>query len=302
MKHRSIFLSAACLLALGTFHSAPASAHFILQAPASWRDHDVLGTPQKAPPCGDEGTAAKTGAITAFQTGQEITITLTETVTHPGHYRVALAVHDRSELPAEPPVTAGSTACGSVPIMDPPVFPVLADGVLKHTAALSGPQTIKVTLPPNVTCDHCTLQVIEFMSNHPLNNPGGCFYHHCADISISDVPVGSGGAGGSDAAGGSGSGATSGGAGAGGAPSSSAGGASSSSVGGAPSGAAGVGSSTAAAGTGTGTGGSAAADSSSSSGGCSVALASGGSGAFASLALALAAFAARRRRASRASR
>jgi hypothetical protein len=43
---------------------------------------------------------------------------------------------------------------------------------------------VQVTLPPNVTCDHCTLQVIQFMSDHGLNNPGGCFYHHCADISI----------------------------------------------------------------------------------------------------------------------
>jgi hypothetical protein len=31
-----------------------------------------------------------------------------------------------------------------------------------------------------VTCDHCTLQVIEFMSQHGAP----CFYHHCADISI----------------------------------------------------------------------------------------------------------------------
>jgi hypothetical protein len=36
----------------------------------------------------------------------------------------------------------------------------------------------------NISCDHCTLQVIEFISNHALNNPVGCFYHHCADISI----------------------------------------------------------------------------------------------------------------------
>jgi hypothetical protein len=48
-----------------------------------------------------------------------------------------------------------------------------------------------------MTCTKCTLQVIEFMSNHGLNNPGGCFYHHCADISIQ--PAGGGGASGGDA-------------------------------------------------------------------------------------------------------
>jgi hypothetical protein len=94
-------------------------------------------------------------------------------------------VNDRSELPPEPLVTPGATTpCGTVPIESPPVFPVLADDVFDHTAPFTTPQSAQITLPSNVTCTHCTLQVIEFMSDHPLNNPGGCFYHHCADISI----------------------------------------------------------------------------------------------------------------------
>jgi hypothetical protein len=36
-----------------------------------------------------------------------------------------------------------------------------------------------------MTCANCTLQVIEFMSNHPLNAPGGRFYHYCATVAIS---------------------------------------------------------------------------------------------------------------------
>jgi hypothetical protein len=157
-----------------------APAHFLLRSPASWRVQNALGNPQKVGPCGDEGTAAATGAVTAFSPGETITLTLDETIFHPGHYRVALAVDDRGELPAEPPVTVGATACGSVPIMSPPLFPVLADGVLPHTNAFSGTRSIQVTLPSNVTCAHCTLQVLEFMSNHAAP----CFYYHCADISI----------------------------------------------------------------------------------------------------------------------
>lgn len=169
-------------LALSATLLAPhiATAHFVLRSPASWRVQDVLGDPQKLGPCGDEGAAAATGAVTAFSPGETITITLDETIFHPGHYRVALAVGDRAELPAEPTVTAGATACGSVPIMTPPVFPVLADGVLQHTSPLSGTQSFQVTLPSDVTCAHCTLQVLEFMSSHGAP----CFYHHCADISI----------------------------------------------------------------------------------------------------------------------
>ncbi len=166
-----------------------ADAHFILREPASWMSQNSLGDPQKQGPCGTGAGGRETGAITAVQAGQTITITITETIYHPGHYRVALAVNDRSELPEEPIVTAGATPCGSVPIQDPPVFPVLIDGALRHTRPFSGPQTIQVTLPSDVTCDHCTLQVIEFMSDHALNVPGGCFYHHCADLSISSTTV-----------------------------------------------------------------------------------------------------------------
>lgn len=184
------WLGAAALVGIAAIAPQDAAAHFVLDEPSASLSQGVLGDPQKMPPCGDGAGGTSTGAVTAYQTGQTITITVHETIFHAGHYRVALAVNDRSELPAEPIVTAGSTPCGSAPIMDPPVFPVLADGALLHTAPLSGPQSFEVTLPAGVTCDHCTLQVIEFMSNHPLNVPGGCFYHHCADISIHDVVIG----------------------------------------------------------------------------------------------------------------
>ncbi len=178
------------LVAAGVAVSATTSqAHFRLVKPESWRTQNALGLPEKLGPCGDEPGGTDTGIVTAFQTGQTITVTVDEKIFHPGHYRIALAVNDRSELPPEPPVTAGATPCGSAPIEDPPVFPVLADGVFEHTTPFTAPQSIQITLPANVTCTKCTLQVIEFMSNHDLNNPGGCFYHHCADISISDVPV-----------------------------------------------------------------------------------------------------------------
>jgi hypothetical protein len=189
--------------ALATFVAAPAWAHFQLQQPACWMSQDTSGSPQKLGPCGNEGGGTPTGIVTAFQTGQTITVTINEIIFHPGHYRIAMSVNDRSELPAEPQVTAGATACGTVPIQNPPVFPVLADNVFPHTAPFNGPQSMQITLPSNVTCSHCTLQVIEFMSDHALNVPGGCFYHHCADFSLQTTPVvdagASGGAGGSSA-------------------------------------------------------------------------------------------------------
>ncbi len=186
MRRALIFSFVVASIASATRSS---DAHFVLQAPASWMSQDGLGSPQKLGPCGDEddGTAlaTPTGTVTAYQVGDTITVTINETIFHPGHYRIALAVSDRTELPPEPAVDAGSTyPCGTAVIENPPVFPVLADDVFDHTAPFSGPQTTTVKIPSNVTCNHCTLQVIEFMSDHGLNNPGGCFYHHCADISV----------------------------------------------------------------------------------------------------------------------
>ncbi len=159
--------------------SVAAHAHFVLQAPAANMEQGPLGDPQKDPPCGGAGTA--TGMVTAYQAGETIMITIDETVPHPGHYRVALAVNDPSELPPEPEVTEGDSDCGSAAIMNPAAFPVLADGMLVHTSAFGEPQTFEVTLPDDIECESCTLQVLEFMSDHGAP----CFYHHCATISIS---------------------------------------------------------------------------------------------------------------------
>jgi hypothetical protein len=176
-SRRTLLALALSLVAIAPY---PAHAHFVLRSPASWRVQDGLGGPQKLGPCGNEGAGGETGIVTAYAPGETITITFDETIYHPGHYRVALAVNDRSELPDPPPVSEGATPCGSVPIADAPAFPVLADGALVHTAPFPEPQSVRVTLPSDLTCARCTLQVLEFMSNHGLP----CFYYHCADISI----------------------------------------------------------------------------------------------------------------------
>ena len=164
----------------------PARAHFVLITPDSWKSQGAYGDPQKLGPCGDEGGGTTTGAVTAFRPGQTIEVTVDETIYHPGHYRVALAVNDRGELPPPPAVTAvDSDPCGSTEIQEPPIFPILADNLLPHTQPFDEPQTFTVTLPTDVTCTRCTLQVMEYMSNHTMP----CFYYHCADISIQGDPT-----------------------------------------------------------------------------------------------------------------
>ena len=176
---------AALLLVAAT--GSVASAHFTLMMPAAYSKQDSLGAPEKSAPCGqaDPGTPIQMlpGEAT-FAAGDTITVMVDENIFHPGHYRVAVA-QDEASLPADPAVTAGTgTPCGSAAIETTPTLPVVADNLMIHTSAFSGPQSVQVTLPANLTCAHCLIQVVEFMSDHPLNNPGGCFYHHCARVSI----------------------------------------------------------------------------------------------------------------------
>jgi len=219
VRKRPALITALALGSVAALGSGVADAHFRLVAPPNWVMQSSDGSPQKTGPCGNEAPQTPSNVTTPFRPGDTITIQLSETVYHPGHYRVALAVNAPSELPAPPAVTAGSTACGSAVIQSTPVYPVLADGMLPHTSPLSGQQSFQVKLPTNVTCTSCTLQILEFMAEHSAP----CFYYHCAKISIqadggtgpSDGGVvdasrdSAGGAGGSGATGGSaGTGAT----------------------------------------------------------------------------------------------
>ncbi|MFT5430061.1 MAG: hypothetical protein ACI9OJ_000734 [Myxococcota bacterium] len=167
-----------------------ASAHFVLMDPPSYADQNFLGDPQKQPPCGQGATIiGPTGLTATYKAGSTISITIGEKIYHPGHYRVAIA-QDPSLLPEPPPVTVGTTDCGATIIDANPVLPVLGDGLLLHDSPFSSDQVMEVTLPDDFVCENCTLQVIQFMAEHGLNNPGGCFYHHCAVISVvADEPV-----------------------------------------------------------------------------------------------------------------
>ena len=173
-----------------------ARAEFALEEPWSWAEQEgEIGNPQLSAPCGqaDPGIEAiPTGASMTRAPGDQVPVTINETVAHPGHYRVVLSTTGPSGLPDDPLVTPDATPCGSTEIHDPPVFPVLADGMLVHTDAFSEPQTFMVTLPDDVSCGNCTMQVVEFMSAHDPNVPGGCFFHHCANMVIYPRDAGGG--------------------------------------------------------------------------------------------------------------
>jgi hypothetical protein len=172
-------------------------AHFKLLAPASWLIENDRGDPQKSGPCGGSNTdwGKPSYVVTKATGGQDSHIKLQETVYHPGHYRVALAVNSPTELPPDPQVTTKETAQGpssvSAVIQDTPQIPVLADGLFVHSTRPAGQMKAweaDIRLP-NINCKKCTLQIVQFMAEHAFNNPGGYTYHHCADIQITADPA-----------------------------------------------------------------------------------------------------------------
>ena len=168
-------------------------AHFKLLAPASWLIEDERGDPQKAAPCGGTNTdfGKPSWAVTQATGGSALHIRVQETIFHPGHYRVALVVNSPTELPVDPKATTMDTDRGprsvSAEIMSPVQPPVLADGLFVHQAKADSPFETDVTLP-NINCRRCTLQVIQFMEQHAVNNPGMFTYHHCATVQITADP------------------------------------------------------------------------------------------------------------------
>ena len=168
---------------------AATGAHFVLMMPTSTLVQDQRGDPQKLGPCGgtsaDAGTP--TGTVTPVKGGTLLHVKVMETIYHPGHYRVALAVNSVDELPADPQAVTQDSDRGprsvSAPIQSPAQAPILADGLFVHTAKSADPFETDIQLP-NISCKKCTLQVVEFMAEHGVNKDGGFYYHHCANLAI----------------------------------------------------------------------------------------------------------------------
>jgi hypothetical protein len=194
------------LLATGT---SVVHAHFKLLEPASWLVEGERGDPQKLAPCGSALTAPAgqpaiplSSVIGKAVGGSKLHLKVQETIYHPGHYRVALSVNSREELPADPMTIERTTERGPISvwaaIQSPPQIPVIADGLFQHytrpAAAPAGAAAQPIVYEadvqlPNLTCTKCTLQVIQFMAEHGYNQPGGYSYHHCADLQITADPA-----------------------------------------------------------------------------------------------------------------
>jgi MYXO-CTERM domain-containing protein len=183
MKFSSALL--ASLLVFGAYVQ-DAAAHINLDYPVS------NTTDQKSPsPCGARGA----GTPTTLKPGETITVKWTETISHPGHFRIAFDTEGTDDLKDPTSFTD---------IKNPAVAPILADGLHEHQGGASNKKWEAQVVLPNVTCTKCTLQVIQVMTDKPPFGPGGGndFYYRCADIVLAGAGPTDGGAGDAGDAGG----------------------------------------------------------------------------------------------------
>jgi hypothetical protein len=192
MRHSVCFaIGAVVLLAPST-----ASPHFVLMEPTNLLVQNEVGDPQKLAPCGgrsnDPGTP--TNAVSQARGGDMLHIKIREAIFHPGHYRVALAVNSQDELPKDPETTTRETPRGPFSVsarIDPnPRPPLLADGLFVHTERPAPGSFHETDIRlPNINCERCILQIIQWMGEHRLNEDGDYSYHHCAALKITANPA-----------------------------------------------------------------------------------------------------------------
>jgi MYXO-CTERM domain-containing protein len=177
----SILLASAVGLAVAT----PAAAHVALTDPPARYDSQTY---IKDYPCGHpdnpEGESTRT-----YEEGATITVQWNEYIGHPGHFRIALSTEGDQAL-IDPTDYDDFYSAPNV-ILDDIEDP---DGVADHS--------VEITLPAGVTCEKCTLQLLQIMTDKMPWGPAGGneLYYQCADITI--TPVGAGTEGGNDTTGG----------------------------------------------------------------------------------------------------
>lgn len=151
----------------------------------------------KGSPCGMAGGARGTNIYT-YKPGATITVSLVETVPHPGYFRIAFD-NDGDDGFVTPSGTDGAMgACAGDPKCGPGKADycnnasVLLDNLDAHAAGgLNTKRTFSVTLP-NVECTNCTLQIIQVMNDlniHGAPYPADDIYYQCIDLVLSKTAM-----------------------------------------------------------------------------------------------------------------
>jgi hypothetical protein len=176
-----------CVTSAISFLVGTADAHIDLRAPIP-REQGLRREPnsnQKEGPCGQVENG-RTSRVTVFAPGETIEVTWLETTNHRSYYRVAF---DRFGDDAFPTFEGPGTGAEGID----PSGPCPADGqvILAYDMEdrSGGSHTLSVRLP-DVECENCTLQVVQFM--YDTITP---YYFQCADLALRRSSIGDAGVG-----------------------------------------------------------------------------------------------------------
>ena len=155
----------ALLVALWAISPPEARAHLGLSSPSSRYGPETL----KTGPCGIAG-GSRSSNVTYYEPGATIEVRWDEYVDHPGHYRIAF--DDDGDDDFVDPATMYELDSNDT---------VLLDGIAdKGQGERDYMATVKL---PDLSCDNCTLQVIQVMYDKPpYTTPGNDIYYQCADL------------------------------------------------------------------------------------------------------------------------
>lgn len=200
----SVLFSLSCLSMLTLANTV--SAHVDLTYPPPRLLGSANGNQLKIAPCG-QGTNMRTATVTTFTPGQMVDIKIEEYVDHTGYYAVSFDNDGDNDFPYP---RAGSDAVNP-DTDDPMTMMPIGDKVLGYhfdeamncADQPNGECVIKVKVP-NVNCQNCTLQLVQFMYDKTGDNQPNEQYYQCADIKIEGALMPGGGSGGTGGAGGSG--------------------------------------------------------------------------------------------------
>jgi hypothetical protein len=169
-------LAAGLALSAALLVARTGSAHIDLTRPQP-REQGFSRAPNanlKSGPCG-QVEDGRTGNVNVFEPGATIEVTWTEFTNHSSYYRVAFDRDGDDSFP----IFAGS-GLGAMGIDPSGLCPVDGEVILAYDMddRNGGSHTLSVRLP-DIECENCTLQVVQYMFDTPRP-----YYFQCADLAL----------------------------------------------------------------------------------------------------------------------
>ena len=166
------------------FLSRVAVAAVLLSGACAVAAHVVLDSPLARPgalttvgaPCGDPDPGRS--IATSFAPGATIYVTWTETISHPGHFRISFDDDGQDDFVDPGSYTDFYTAPS-----------VLYDNIANPIDVTAF--AYRVTLP-NIECDTCTLQLMQVLTDKPPYTSGSNsddLHRICADLTLTLAAV-----------------------------------------------------------------------------------------------------------------